>query len=120
MAYEADLVSQAFEAGQDLEDYQYYPVSINSDEEILLASDAGDFIFGVLQNTPEEGQTALVALEGITKAVGSAIIAAGAIVQVAAGGMFVTQTTGNYAGIALTPCGASGELFSLKIIRMVV
>jgi len=118
-AYEADLVSQAFEADTDLEDYQYYPMKMNSDEEMVLASDAGDFMLGVLQNAPAAaGRTALVAVEGITKAVGGAVIAAGAMVQIGAGGKFVTQTTGVAAGMAVTGCGADGELFSLKIMRV--
>jgi len=119
MAYEADLVNQAFIADTDLEDYQYYPVEMNSDEEIILASDAGDFMLGVLQNAPDTaGYTCLVAVDGITKAVGGAVIAAGAMVQVGAGGKFVTQTTGVSAGMAMTPCGADEELFSLKIMRV--
>ena len=117
-AYEADLVRQAFVADTDLEDYQYYAVEMDSDEEIILASDAGDFLFGVLQNEPDEaGKTADVALEGITKAVGGASINAGAQVQVGAGGKFVTKTSGCLAGIAVTACGGDGQLFSLKICR---
>ena len=119
MAYEADLVSQAFAADADLSDYQYYPVEMNSDEEIILASDAGDFMLGVLQNAPDTaGHTCRVALDGISKAVGGAVIAAGAMVQVGAGGTFVTQTSGVSAGMALTACGADGELFSMKIMRI--
>jgi len=119
MAYEADLVNQAFAADTDLSDYQYCPVELNSDEEVILASDAGDFILGVLQDAPDTaGINCTVAIEGITKAKGGAVIAAGAMVQVGAGGTFVTQTTGVSAGMAMTPCGASGELFSLKIMRV--
>ena len=117
MAYEANLVNQAFVAGQDLDEFQYYPVKINSSEEILLASDAGDTILGVLQNTPEDEQTAIVAFAGITKAIGGAVIAAGAMVSVESGGKFITQTTGTAAGMALTGCGADEETFSLLIIR---
>lgn len=117
-AYEADLVRQAFVADTDLSSYQYYAVEMDSDEEIILASDAGDFLFGVLQDAPDAaGKTCDVALEGITKAVGGAVIAAGAKVQVGAGGKFVTQDTGCLAGIAVTGCGADGEKFSLKICR---
>jgi len=117
-AYEADLVNQAFVADTDLSSYQYYPVKMDSDEEAALASDAGDFMLGVLQNAPSAaGRTATVALDGITKAVGGAAITAGSKVQVGAGGKFVTQTTGVLAGQALTTCGADAELFSLKIIR---
>lgn len=119
MAYEADLRCQAFEADTDLSDYQYYPVELNSDEEAILASDAGDFMLGVLQNAPSAaGRTCRVALDGITKAVGGAAFDAGTMVQIESGGKFVTQTTGVSAGMALTDCGASGELFSLKIMRI--
>jgi len=117
MAYEADLVCQAFLADTDLSDYQYCPVSINSGEEVVLASDAGDFMIGVLQNAPSAaGRACRVAQDGITKAKGGAVIAAGALVQVGAGGKFVTQTTGVFVGMAMTPCGAEDELFSLKIM----
>jgi len=119
MAYEADLVNQAFAVDSDLSDYQYYPVELNSDEEVILASDAGDFILGVLQDAPDTaGINCTVALEGITKAKGGAVITAGAMVQVDSGGLFVTQNTGVSAGMAMTDCGASGELFSLKIMRV--
>lgn len=118
MAYEADLVKQAFVVDCDLSDYQYCPVEMNSDEEIILASDAGDFMLGVLQDAPDTaGITCEVALEGITKAKGGAAINAGAKVQVGAGGTFVTQTTGALAGVAVNACGGSGQLFSLKICR---
>jgi len=117
-AYEADLVSQAFVCDCDLSDYQYCPMEMNSDEEIILASDAGDFMLGVLQNAPDDaGETALVALEGITIAKGGASIDAGAKVQVGAGGTFITQTTGALAGIAVTSCGGANQYFSLKIAR---
>ena len=49
MAYEADLVNQAFAADADLSDYQYYPVEMNSGEEIILASDAGDFMLRAIK-----------------------------------------------------------------------
>jgi hypothetical protein len=118
MAYEADLKCQAFEVDTDLSDYQYCPMEMNSDEQIILASDAGDFMLGVLQDAPDEaGKTGLVAYGGITKAKGGAAIDAGAKVQVGAGGKFVTQTSGALAGIAVTSCGADGELFSLLISR---
>ena len=117
MAYEANLVNQAFVAGQDLQDYQYYPVKMNSSEEILLASDAGDTILGVLQNDPDDEEAATVAFAGITKAIGGAVIAAGALVSTESGGKFITQTTGTAAGMALTGCGADEETFSLLIFR---
>jgi hypothetical protein len=117
-AYEADLVSQAFVADTDLSTKQYYAMKMLSTEKIALASDAGDFLFGVLQDAPTaKGQTCLVAMEGITKAVGGAAINAGAKVEVGAGGKFVTYTGGPLAGIATNACGGVNQLFSLKICR---
>ena len=117
-AYEADLVCQGFVSDADLSDYQYYAVKMNSTEEIILASDAGDMLLGVLQDAPSAaGRTCRVALDGITKAIGGAAITAGANIQVGAGGKFVTQTTGKLAGIAVTACGADEEQFSFKICR---
>lgn len=119
-AYEADLVCQSFVADTDFTDKQYYAVDIDTNEEIFLASDAGDYMLGVLQDEPAEaGRVGLVALEGITKAVGGAAINAGAKVQVDNGGKFKTYVSGARAGIAMTPCGGDGQLFSLKIDREV-
>ena len=115
MAYEKDLKCRSFLADTDLSDYQYHAVELNSDEEIILASDANDRAIGVLQDSPSAaGRPCLVAVGGVTKAVGAAVIAAGAAVEVAAGGKFQTLTTGPIAGIAYTACGADDEQFSLE------
>ena len=115
MAYEKDLVCRGFIADTDLSDYQYCAVEMNSDEEIILASDANDRAIGVLQDAPSEaGRPCLVAVRGVTKAKAAAAIDAGAAVEVGAGGKFQTLTTGPIAGIAYTAAGAEDELFSLE------
>jgi hypothetical protein len=118
-AYEADLVTQSFAADCDLSTKQYYAVKMSTTETIILASDASDTAFlGVLQDKPDAaGKGCGVALGGITKAVGGAVIAAGVRVRVGTGGKFVTWSSGASAGIALNACGADGELFSLLIDR---
>jgi len=117
-AYELNKKSVTLLADTDLEDYQYYAVKLNTDGEVILASDANDDCFGVLQDEPAAaGRPCEVAAEGISKAIGGAAIDAGAKVEVGAGGKFVTYTTGPMAGIAVTACGADGEQFSLMIDR---
>jgi len=117
-AYEKDLKCRGFlsDANVDLNDYQYYAVKLNSSEEIILASDASDRAYGVLQDAPTAGRPCLVAVGGITKAIGGEAIDAGAAVEVGAGGKFITLTSGPIAGIAVTGCGADGEQFSLEFI----
>ena len=116
MAYEADLKCQAFVADGDLSDYQYHAVDMNSDEEIFLASDAGDLVIGILQDAPSAaGRTCRVAYDGISKAVGGEAIAAGALVEVGAGGKLVTFTSNTIVGQAVTACGADGEQFSVLL-----
>ena len=117
-AYEADLVCQGFVADADLSSYQYRAVEMNTDEEIVLASE-GNLMLGVLQDEPAAaGRTCRVALRGITKAYGSAAIEEGANVQVTDDGKFKTYASGAYAGIAVTPCGGDGQQFSLEINRV--
>jgi len=117
-AYELNKVSASFTSDTDLSTKQYYAVKMNATEEIVLASDANDRMIGVLQDAPAAaGRTCEVAVGGITKAIGGAVIATNAAVEVGAGGKFVTLTTGPIAGIAVTACGADEEQFSLLIVN---
>lgn len=118
--YEADLVCQGFLTNINLEDYQYRAVLMNSDENIVLASE-GDLMLGVLQDNPDASEvekTCRVALRGITMAIGSDEIEEGADVQVTDDGKFKTYSSGAYAGIAVSPCGGNGQRFSLEINRV--
>jgi len=114
-AYELRLQIVTLDANDDYEDYQYYGIKMNSSEKAVLAS-TGDEIVGVLQDTPDAAnRSCKVAYGGITKAIGGAVIAAGAEVQCDADGKFVTKTTGTGVGIALTACGAEDEQFALLL-----
>ena len=116
-AYELNKESGSYVADCDLSDNQYYAVKMNSTEEIILASDANDRMFGVLQDAPAAaGRTCEVATGGTVKAIGGAAIDSGAVVEVGAGGKFVTLTSGPIAGQAATACGGDEEQFALKII----
>lgn len=112
-AYELGLQKATFEASDDLSDYQYHGVIMNTSEKIALASD-GVKILGVLQDTPEAANRAcIVAYGGITKAMGGGVIEEGHEVQVDSSGHFVTKVSGVSIGTAAVPCGGSGQLFSI-------
>lgn len=117
-AYEANKVSRGYPAGGDLSAKQYLAVKMNATEQIILASDANDRMLGVLQDAPAAvDRTCEVATGGISKAIGITTIAAGAAVEVGAGGKFQTLTTGPIAGIAVSACTGADHQFSLDIIR---
>jgi hypothetical protein len=117
-AYELGLQKMTGIANEDLSSYQYYAIKMNTSEKIILASDAGDEMLGVLQDEPAAADRACeIAFGGITKAVGGEAIEEGAKVGVGAGGKFVTYTTGGVAGYAVTPCGGDGQQFSLLIVK---
>lgn len=117
-AYELGLQNASFNADTDLSSYQYYAVKMSTSEYIILASDAGDEMLGVLQDEPAAADRAcLVAFGGITKAVGGEAIEEGVKVGVGTGGKFVTYVSGGVAGYAVTPCGGDGQLFSLLIVK---
>lgn len=115
MGYELGKRSVTGIANADLSSYQYYGVKMNSSGKIVLAS-TGDAIAGVLQDAPDAADRACeVAYGGLSKAIGGAIIAAGAEVQVDATGRFVTKTTGERSGIAWEACGGAGQQFTLLL-----
>jgi len=117
-AYELGLQTASFDADTDLSSNQYYAVKMSTSEKIILASDAGDEMIGVLQDEPAAADRAcLVAFGGISKAVGGAAIEEGVKVGVDAGGKFVTYVSGGVAGYSVTPCGGDGQLFSLLIVK---
>lgn len=117
-AYEANKQSTGYPAGGNLSTKQYYAVKLNASGQIILASDANDRMIGILQDAPAAAdRTCEVAYAGTSKAIGGAVIAIGAAVEVGAGGKLVTLTTGPIAGIAVTGCGADAEQFSVDIIR---
>ena len=116
-AYELGLKSASLIANADLSSYQYYGVKMNTSEKVLLAS-TGDKIVGVLQDEPAAAdRVCQVAYGGISKAIGGDAINAGADVQCNASGKFITRTTGDIAGVAMTACGGDGQQFSLKIAQ---
>jgi len=73
VAYKAILVNlPTLQAGEDLDDYQYYFVKLNGDGDVVTmdSTDEGtDEPIGVLQYNPDDGISATVAVAGVTKLV---------------------------------------------------
>ena len=117
-AIEIALESFSAEAAGDLSSYQYYPVQLNSNEQVILASDAGDECVGILQDDPDTaGHACSVGFKGITKAVGGEAIDAGSKVGIGAGGKLVAYVSGGVVGYAVTACGGDEELFSVLLVK---
>jgi len=119
MAYENALKKITGVAGADLSAKQYYAVNYGAAGAVTLFTTAGGIPAGFLQNAPESGQSAEVALRcagGITKATAGAAISAGADVMVAATGKLATGTATNQKiGVALEAATADGDVISLLL-----
>lgn len=65
-------------AAADLQNHQFKLVKITGDREVNLADgDAGEAVYGVLQNDPDDGEAASVAVMGVTQVEAGASITAG-------------------------------------------
>jgi len=122
MAFSNRVKSESFVASGDISGAQFHIVSIVG-EFVVDASVAngGD---GVLQNKPQAGEHATVAMEGITKVVAGAAVSVGDLITSAASGFAAVVASGNAAdkkvvGKALT-AAASGSVFSMEIDRFVI
>lgn len=84
-------------------------------EGATLATGNATFV-GVMQTNPVEGLAGTVAVQGTTKAQAAAAIAINDDVSVDANGTFIPGAADNRVGIARTPAGAAGDIFSLLLI----
>jgi len=76
MAYACNPQTFTREAGADLSSSQYYFVKLNSDSEAVLCGN-GEQAAGILQNKPEEGESASIAYAGVSMYIGAGSLAAG-------------------------------------------
>lgn len=77
MSTENSVLRLSFEAAEDLSDYQYHFVTIDSSNKIQLLNAANDIAVGVLQDTPESGQAGNVMLIGKSKIKANAALTVG-------------------------------------------
>ena len=78
MAYETGLVTiGTLTAAADLSSKQYHFVVLASASTVHVAPAITNAPIGILQNAPESGQSAIVAVSGVSKVVADGTLAAG-------------------------------------------
>jgi len=103
-------------AGADLTTAQYKFVTLEADGTVILADATTDKIYGVLQNSPNTGQSALVKVTGQSKITASEVLANEAFVSTTNAGLAVTSTSAQYArGVIVSPAGAPNDLAVIEL-----
>lgn len=117
MAYEIAnaAVKITLPSAADLTTKQYYFVKINTSGQAALCAAATDKPIGVLQNTPNTGEEAVITVVGGTKVVASASIDEGVLIGTASTGKADakvpgTDTTEYVVGTVILASGADGEI----------
>lgn len=107
-------------AGEDLSDYQFRFVTLESDNTIDLADSTSDYPYGVLQNYPESGYEGSVAVMGETKIAAGESLSIGYYVATDATGRGVQATSGVYArGICVETAGAASDVAVIRLFDTV-
>ena len=81
MAYEGQGIDLSFTADEDLSSYQYRFVHLANDNDVDLLDSGSEIPIGILQNAPEQYETAVVRVSGISKLVANDALAVGAKVK---------------------------------------
>lgn len=97
---------------------QFLAVKVTAAHIVNLANTGGERIHGILQNKPKLGAAANVALApSITKAVGGAAFAAGALLMTDTSGRLIAQTSTNVGvAVAIEACAAAGNIVTVRLI----
>jgi len=118
MSYEESLECVTKEAGSDLSAGQYKCVNVSSDGQVDLVASKGAAIYGVLQDKPAAvGRACQVGINGVTKVLAGAVIAAGAEVICDATGRVITKdaTDQHVLGTAEEAAVAAGNIIAVRI-----
>ena len=82
MAFQSSPVLDfSFKAAQDLRNYQYHFVKVNTSGQIRLLTAGNELPDGVLQNAPNTGEEATVRILGISKVVAGAALTEGTFIK---------------------------------------
>lgn len=104
------------EAAADLTAKQFYIVKLDTAGKVVLASFAGEAVFGVLQNAPNTGEAALVRTLGVSKVKsGAAFTNAGVNVQTTAAGKADVATTGDFSVGRILVTAADGDVAMMYV-----
>jgi hypothetical protein len=119
MGYELAQTCVSLVAAADLSALQFTFVIVDGDGKAAANISAGGWAFGVLQNKPIAGETAQVAIAGVTKIVaGATITPDDKIMSTNAGKADVAvaaASPGNFARGQALEGGASGEIITMAL-----
>ena len=118
MATDMQLISDVtFEAADNLSTKQFHFVKLTAANTVNVCTATTDNPIGILQNKPSAaGRPAVVRLFGVSKAVASGIISAGALIATEADAeVGVPATNDPVVGKALEAATAQGDLIKVLI-----
>ena len=118
MAYESPAIDLGtLKAAADLSDKQYYFVKLASATTVNVCSAITDLPIGILQNAPTSGQSAVVAIFGISKASADGTITAGRWIGTSADSQAAGITPGSdttvYVMGQAIQAASAGETFTM-------
>lgn len=106
-------------ASADLSAKQYHFVEVSGVRTVGACNAITDLALGVLQNDPESGQAATVAIGGTTKIVAGGVITAGQRIAPKADGRAQVAVSTQFArGIALETSAADGDVIECALITL--
>jgi hypothetical protein len=117
MAEKYYIPDESGEAGEDLDDYQYYLVGLNSSGDVVLADGTESVVMGPLQNKPKSGEAASYRIIGKSKVKYGGSVTVGAKLKASSGKAIATTTnTDWFVGIA-TKAGSTNEIGEMICTR---
>jgi len=99
--------TRAYVAENDLSSDQFKLLELSADFQVDVIDGADDHVIGVLQNKPEAGQHASVAILGATKVLAGDTISAGDLWKANATGFAVAASSGDDGVLGIAESGAS-------------
>lgn len=102
-------------AAADLSAKQFCFVKIDASGLVAVCGN-GELALGVLQNNPVAGEAADVMVEGVTKVVCSASLAAGAVVGSNASGLAEAPATGEY-GLGVLAAAGTTTVYGTLVLK---
>jgi len=94
---------------------QFLLVALSAARTVSLNTAAGGLCYGVLQNSPAQGQAADVAINGISKVVVGAAVTAGQELQSDTNGRAITFSSGRKVGLALESAAGANAMISMLV-----
>jgi|TARA_R110000824_G_scaffold287167_1_gene475312 hypothetical protein len=117
MAVSANLVLDGTHTAQvDLSAWQFLPVKIGTTGTVDKADATADIPFGILQNDPAAGESAIVATSGRSKVYAGETLVIGEIVTLkVTSGRVITAAAASYPIGTVTEIAGDGQVGSIQI-----